>query len=174
MNRFLPFLIFLPLIGLMVIALKLNPGEVPSPFIGKPAPAFSLPSLYENSRIVSPAEMKNRVWLLNVWASWCVSCRVEHPILLELAEKAPIVGLNYKDKNEDAREWLEHFGDPYLISAVDVDGAAGLNWGVYGVPETFVIDRNGIVRHKHIGALDSESVAATILPLLEKLRAAER
>lgn len=169
MNRFLPLLIFLPLAGLMAIALKNDPGKVPSPFIGKPAPDFVLPLLADASQTASPKDLQNRVWLLNVWASWCVSCRTEHPLLLELGTQTPIVGLNYKDANDDARKWLADFGDPYIFSVADADGAAALDWGVYGVPETFVIDGDGIVRHKHIGPLD-ETARVEILALLRDLR----
>ncbi|MGI9297402.1 MAG: DsbE family thiol:disulfide interchange protein [Gammaproteobacteria bacterium] len=170
MRRFLPLLVFLPLAGLMAAALKFNPREVPSPFIGAPAPEFALPSLSPPPRDVSPADMKDQIWILNVWASWCVACRAEHPLLLQLQKETTIVGLNYKDAGEDARAWLARFGDPYFVSAADTSGAAALDWGVYGVPETFVIDRGGIVRHKHIGPLDAEAVANTILPLLRELR----
>ena len=177
MKRFLPFLIFLPLAGLMAAALKFDPREVPSPFVGKPAPNFVLPSLHSPDNKVSPADMRGRAWLLNVWASWCVACRTEHPLLLELAEDFAIVGLNYKnseDNGDAARAFLEQLGDPYIVSAADVSGAAALDWGVYGVPETFVIDPQGIVRHKHIGPLSAEDVANTILPLLHSLRGESR
>ena len=170
MNRFLPLLIFLPLAGLLFAALKFNPREVPSPFINAPAPHFSLPSLSAPQKFLSPADMRGRVWILNVWASWCVACRAEHPLLLNLQNSAPIVGLNYKDESDDARAWLAQWGDPYIASAADVSGAAALDWGVYGVPETFVIDGEGIVRHKHIGPLDAEAVANVVLPLLQKLQ----
>ena len=170
MNRFLPLLLFLPLIGIMFVGLKLNPREVPSPLINQPAPAFVLPQLLAATKLVSPELLKQRVWLLNVWASWCVSCRAEHPLLLAMREQVTLVGLNYKDQPAAARAWLARWGDPYLFSAVDADGAAGLDWGVYGVPETFVIDANGVVRYKHIGPLDASAVKETILPLVRRLQ----
>lgn len=170
MNRFLPLLLFLPLIGIMVAGLKLNPHEVPSPLINRQAPAFVLPQLHKMAQSVSPESLKGRVWLLNVWASWCVSCRAEHPLLLSMRDKVALVGLNYKDRPAAAQAWLARWGDPYLFSAVDADGAAGLDWGVYGVPETFVIDADGVVRYKHIGALDEAAIEETILPLVRRLR----
>ena len=169
----------LPLVGFVVLAvffavgLSRDPREVPSPFIGKPAPAFSLEQLHRPERAFTPEEMKGKVWMLNVWASWCVSCRVEHPLLVELSRRGtvPIVGLNYKDKREDGVQWLAKFGDPYVLSAWDVEGKVGLDYGVYGVPETFVIDKQGVVRHKQIGPITPEALEKTILPLLRKLSA---
>lgn len=168
MKSALPLLAALALGVLLSASLFLDPGGVPSPRIGEQAPAFSLPSLHDASRRVSPDEMKGRPWLLNVWASWCVGCRVEHPLLMRLRkEDVAILGLNYKDGGDAARAWLEAHGDPYEISVADADGAAALDWGVYGVPETFVIDAGGAVRHRHAGPLDSESIRV----LLSMLRA---
>ena len=169
----------LPLVGFVVLAvffavgLSRDPREVPSPFIGKPAPAFSLEQLHRPERVFTPGEMKGKVWMLNVWASWCVSCRVEHPLLVELSRRGtvPIVGLNYKDKREDGVQWLAKFGDPYVLSAWDVEGKVGLDYGVYGVPETFVIDKQGVVRHKQIGPITPEALEKTILPLIRQLSA---
>ena len=166
-----------PLAGFVVLAvffavgLSRDPREVPSPFIGKPAPAFSLEQLHQPQRVFTPEEMKGKVWMLNVWASWCVSCRVEHPLLVEMSRRGtvPIVGLNYKDKREDGVQWLAKFGDPYVLSAWDVEGKVGLDYGVYGVPETFVIDKQGVVRHKQIGPITPEALEKTILPLIRKL-----
>ena len=171
MKKFLPLLIFLPLLAVMLAGLQLNPREVPSPLVDSPAPFFSLPQLNAPQAVASPAALKDKVWLLNVWASWCVSCRVEHPLLLQMQkEGVMIVGLNYKDKPAEAKAWLQHRGDPYVFSAADESGRAGLDWGVYGVPETFVIDGGGIVRHKHIGPLDSHAVRQTILPMVRDLQ----
>lgn len=164
---------FLLLVGFFVVGLKRDPKEVPSPFIGKPAPAFTLAQLHEEKLAFAPADMKGKVWMLNVWASWCVSCRVEHPLLVEMSRRkvVPIVGLNYKDKREDGVQWLAKFGNPYTLSVFDVDGRVGINYGVYGVPETFVIDKMGVIRHKQIGPITPESLDKVILPLIEKLNA---
>ena len=139
MNRFLlPLGIFIVLVAFLAIGLNLNPREVPSPLIGKPAPAFVLPQLHQPEARFAPKDLQGKVWLLNVWASWCVSCRQEHPILVELAKRniVPIYGLNYKDPREDALRWLKQFGDPYVLSIADVEGRVGIDYGVYGVPET--------------------------------------
>jgi cytochrome c biogenesis protein CcmG, thiol:disulfide interchange protein DsbE len=172
MRRFLPLLLFALLAVLLAVGLTLKPREVPSPFIGKPAPAFTLPLLADASKNFSPASMRGQVWLLNVWASWCAPCREEHPLLVTLAResKLAIVGLNYKDDGRAAQEWLLRLGDPYLATAVDRDGRAGIDWGVYGVPETFVIDRAGVVRHKVIGPLTQQSWTREVQPLLQRLQ----
>lgn len=172
MNRYIwPLVIFLLLSGLLYVGLGLNPREVPSPLVDKPAPAFVLPNLHELDKTVSPADFKGKVWLLNVWASWCSSCRAEHELIVDMVKQheVDIVGLNYKDENGDARMWLRRFGDPYTASAVDAEGEAGIDWGVYGVPETFVIDRKGFVRYKHIGPLTAEAIEGKVLPLLKQL-----
>ena len=168
----IPLAIFGVLCVFLAIGLTKDPRQVPSPFIGKPAPAFTLAKLHEPDVKFSPEEMKGKVWLLNVWASWCVSCRVEHPLLVELANSkaVPIVGLNYKDKTDEGLAWLARHGDPYTLSVVDADGRVGIDWGVYGVPETFVVDKAGVIRHKHIGPVTSEALQQTILPLVRKLQ----
>jgi cytochrome c biogenesis protein CcmG/thiol:disulfide interchange protein DsbE len=167
----IPLLAFAVLVGFLFVGLRLKPQEVPSPLIGKPAPAFTLEQLHAPEQRFSGADMKGKVWLLNVWASWCVSCREEHPVLLALARQndVPIVGLNYKDKREDALKWLAQFGNPYRLSIVDGDGRTGIDFGVYGVPETFLIDRGGLIRYKQIGPLTQEKWQQTILPLVRKL-----
>ncbi len=173
MMRFiLPLVIFLVLAGFMFVGLGLNPHEVPSPLIGKPAPAFTLPQLHDTNKQFSPEEMKGKVWLLNVWASWCVSCREEHPILMELARQhiVPIYGLNYKDKKTDGEMWLSRGGDPYVLSAMDSEGRIGIDYGVYGVPETYVIDKQGIIRYKQIGPVSSQNLQEKILPLVAELQ----
>lgn len=175
MRRFLfPLLIFIVLIGFLAVGLRLKPREVPSPFIGKPAPTFSLSQLHQPDSNFAPADLRGQVWLLNVWASWCVSCRQEHPVLLELAQHniAPIIGLDYKDGREPAKAWLNEHGDPYRLSIWDRDGRVGIDYGVYGVPETFVIDKAGIVRMKHIGPLTQTVVSEKIIPLVKELNGA--
>jgi cytochrome c biogenesis protein CcmG/thiol:disulfide interchange protein DsbE len=175
MNRSaLPLIGFLLLVALLAVGLTLNPREVPSPFVGKPAPAFSLPSLHQPEKLIAPADMKGKVWLLNVWASWCVSCRAEHDVVSKLARtgEVKIVGLNYKDQRADALNWLKRFGDPYVASAMDGLGDTGIDWGVYGVPETFVIDQQGLIQYKHIGPITDKSVEEIIMPLVRKLNGA--
>ncbi len=204
MNKFLwPLIVFIILAVFLGIGLNLDPHEVPSPFIGKPAPEFSLPvlSAADNAngagkegeapvKHFSPHDMKGKVWLLNVWSSWCVSCRVEHPYLVRLAKDGtlPIIGFNYKEVRGDtelnadkldadaemalaqkrARAWLAQRGDPYQLTVLDIDGRVGIDYGVYGVPETYLIDKEGIIRMKHIGPLTEEVVKEKIMPLLEK------
>jgi len=168
----LPLAIFIVLAGFLFIGLSLNPREVPSPFIGKPAPSFQLTQLAQPEQSFSPVQMQGEVWLLNVWASWCVACRVEHPLLVELARKGvvPIVGLNYKDKRDAALGWLGQFGNPYRLSIADIDGRVGIDYGVYGVPETFVIDKQGVIRFKQIGPITEEVWRDKMLPLVQQLR----
>ena len=169
MNRYLiPLVLLLALMGLFAFGLRMDPRRVPSPFIGKPAPAFDLPQLHAPEQRLTQAMLRGRPVLLNVWASWCVECRHEHGLLLQLATRnnIPIYGLNYKDARADALRWLEERGNPYVASAADEDGKVGIDYGVYGVPETFVMDGAGIIRYKHIGALTEQAVNETILPLL--------
>ena len=173
MKRFLwPLAIFIPLVGFLAVGLKLDPREVPSPLVGKPAPAFELPLLHQPDKRFVPGDMRGKVWLLNVWASWCVSCRDEHPVLVELSKRAlmPILGLNYKDKGEDAQRWLQQFGNPYDLSVVDADGRIGIDYGVYGVPETYLIDAGGVIRYKQIGPLTPAVLEQKILPLAKALK----
>jgi cytochrome c biogenesis protein CcmG/thiol:disulfide interchange protein DsbE len=171
MRFILPLVVFLVLAAFLFKGLSLDPREVPSPLIDKPAPAFVLPQLHDPKKQFSPADMKGKVWMLNVWASWCVSCRDEHPLLVSLSEQkiVPIYGLDYKDKREDAEKWLQRGGDPYTLSVSDADGRIGIDYGVYGVPETYVIDKKGIIRYKQIGPVTMQSLSDTILPLVAKL-----
>ena len=172
MTRFaIPVAIFAALLLLLGIGLKLDPREVPSPLIGKPAPHFELPELREPAKSFSERDMRGKVWVLNVWASWCVSCREEHPVLLDLAAngEVPIYGLNYKDRREDGLAWLKGMGDPYKLSIFDFDGRVGIDYGVYGVPETYVIDKSGVIRYKRIGPLTPEIVKEKLLPLVREL-----
>jgi len=170
----LPLAIFLILLGFLFVGLFRDPREVPSPLIGKPAPAFSLAQLHAPEKRLATADMRGQVWLLNVWASWCVSCRVEHPLLVQLSQAnvVPVIGLAYKDKPADGLAWLAANGDPYKLSIVDQDGRVGIDFGVYGVPETFVIDKAGIIRYKQIGPLTAEALKQTILPLVRELQRA--
>lgn len=173
MMRFiLPLVAFLVLSVFLYVGLNLNPREVPSPLIDKPAPAFTLPQLHEPNKQFSPSDMKGKVWLLNVWASWCVSCREEHPILVDLARQnvVPIYGLDYKDGREEALMWLKRGGDPYVLSVADSEGRIGIDYGVYGVPETYVIDKQGIIRYKQIGPITHEALREKILPLVAELQ----
>ena len=173
MKRFLwPLVIFILLVGFLAVGLRLNPREVPSPLVGKAAPAFALPVLQQPDKRFSPADMRGKVWLLNVWASWCATCRDEHPLLVDLSKRnlMPILGLNYKDRDAEARRWLAQFGDPYQFSVVDADGRIGIDYGVYGVPETYLIDAEGVIRFKQIGAITPAVLEQKILPLARTLQ----
>ena len=175
MNRFVwPLVGFVVLVVLLAVGLQLNPREVTSPLVGKPAPAFALPRLGAMEQTFSPQDMQGKVWLLNVWASWCVACRQEHPLLVELAQQkaVPIVGLNYKDQPDAAKAWLAKLGNPYDLSVKDLDGRMGIDYGVYGVPETFVIDKSGVIRFKQIGPITEDVWKQKLLPMLEQLRKA--
>ena len=168
----LPLLLFIVLVIFLAIGLNRDPQEVPSPLINKPAPAFEIPQLSEANQSFSPASMKGQVWILNVWASWCAACREEHPVLVELAKSkaAPIIGLDYKDKREDALAMLTMQGNPYLLSAFDANGRVGIDYGVYGVPETYVIDKMGMIRFKHIGPITMNILNQKIYPLISELQ----
>jgi cytochrome c biogenesis protein CcmG/thiol:disulfide interchange protein DsbE len=168
----IPLAVFAVLVAFLWVGLGRDPHQVPSPLIGKPAPGFQLVQLHDPSRTLAADDLKGKVWLLNVWASWCVSCRVEHPLLLQLAKTntVPVYGLDYKDKPDDALAWLAQHGDPYTASIVDGDGKVGIDYGVYGVPETFLIDKAGVIRYKQIGPLTVESLQQTILPMVRQLQ----
>lgn len=167
----LPLFMFLVLAGLLYAGLGRDPTVVPSPLIGKPAPAFALPALHEPQRTVQSTDLKGRAYLLNVWASWCPPCREEHPFISDLAESGeiPVYGLNYKDHREDALRWLRRYGDSYEDILHDPRGRLGLDLGVYKVPETFIIGPEGVVRYKHIGPINEKTVQEEILPLVAKL-----
>ena len=169
-----PLVLFLALAALLFYGLKLDPRKVPSPLLGKPAPTFSLPALQDPSRMVSDADFKGKISLVNVWASWCVSCRAEHEELMKLSREeqdVQILGLNWKDDPNDATRMLRTFGDPYVVSAFDPDNKVGIHWGVYGAPETFVVDAKGIIRYKHIGPIDRQVWEQTLRPLVQEIRA---
>lgn len=167
----IPLALFIVLAVFLAIGLKLNPREVPSPLVGKPAPSFTLPQLHGGGSF-SPKDMAGKVWLLNVWASWCVSCRVEHPLLVDFSKRkiAPLIGLDYKDQRPEALAWLQRHGDPYDFSIVDADGRVGIDYGVYGVPETYVIDKAGVIRFKQIGPVTPEVLEQKIVPLVQELQ----
>ena len=168
-----PLALFAVLLGFLAVGLNLNPREVPSPLIDKPAPAFELARLDDPAQRITRDDLKGQVWILNVWASWCVACRQEHPLLVDFAKRnpVPLYGLNYKDKREDGLAWLRRFGDPYKASLFDIDGRVGIDFGVYGVPETFVIDKQGVIRFKQIGPVTPEVLRDEIEPLLKQLNA---
>ena len=173
MSRLLPLLAFLALAGLLFVGVRMNSGKdtsaIPSPLLGKPAPALdALPLLPDPPSRITAQALRGRPYVMNVWGSWCVSCRIEHPIITELAKSgALVIGYNYKDTPEDARRWLAQFGNPFALVVQDLDGRAALDWGIYGAPETFVVDADGIIRFKHVGPLTPEIVSERILPLLE-------
>ena len=167
----IPMGIFLVLVLFLGAGLKLDPKEVPSPLIGKPAPAFALARLDDPAQTIRRDDLLGQVWMLNVWASWCVACREEHPLLVEFAKSKmlPIYGLNYKDQRAAGQKWLADFGNPYTASLSDLDGRVGIDYGVYGVPETFIIDRQGVVRFKQIGPVTPEVIRTKIEPLVRQL-----
>ena len=192
MNRYAWILVgFAALVALLAVGLNLNPRDVPSPLVGKPAPTFNLPMLHAPEKSFGPKDMQGQVWLLNVWASWCVSCRQEHPVLVEFSKKAkvPLIGLNYKEVRGDssfdvarmkpeeerslgqqrASQWLSRHGDPYRLSVLDLDGRVGIDYGVYGVPETYVVDQAGVIRMKHTGPITPETLEKKLLPLIAEL-----
>lgn len=167
----LPLVLFVGLMAFLYQGLWHDPSNIPSPLIGRPAPTFSLPTLADPSQRFSPAQLRGRVWVLSVFASWCDSCRDEHPVLVEWARerRVPLIGLDYKDDSVDARNWLARLGDPYDQVAIDADGRVGIDFGVYGVPETYVIDAAGVIRHKHTGPLTQQALQDEILPIVAKL-----
>jgi len=192
MNRYYWVLgAFAALVALLAVGLNLNPRDVPSPLLGKPAPAFNLNVLATPDKTLGPKDMQGKVWLLNVWSSWCVSCRQEHPVLVEFSRKVdvPLVGLNYKEVRGDgnfdmskmpadeekklafqrANQWLAQHGNPYTLTVMDLDGRVGIDYGVYGVPETYIIDKAGIIRMKHTGPISPDVLAQKIMPLLAEL-----
>ncbi|HET7671646.1 MAG TPA: DsbE family thiol:disulfide interchange protein [Burkholderiales bacterium] len=176
MNRALWTLgIFVALVALLAVGLRLNPREVPSPLIGKPAPHFELPLLAQPDKLFSQKDMLGKVWIMNVWASWCPPCLVEHPVVTRIAQSgmAPVVGLNYKDQRDDALPWLKRNGDPYLLNVYDLNGRIGIDYGVYGVPETYVIDQKGVIRYKHVGPLTADIVQKKVEPLVRELASAK-
>jgi cytochrome c biogenesis protein CcmG/thiol:disulfide interchange protein DsbE len=167
----LPLAVFILMVGLLAYGLGLDPKKVPSPLIDKPAPAFSLASLHAPQQQISNKDLLGEVWVLNVWASWCVACRAEHEFVTRLAqmELVKVIGLNYKDRSVDAKGWLQQWGDPYSASLMDTDGRIGIDWGVYGVPETFIVDKKGLIKYKFIGPINQGTLDSEIVPLLREL-----
>jgi len=171
-----PLLLFAMLVVFLGIGLNRDPRLVPSPLIGKPAPQFSLGTLATPETLLKREDLLGRPYLLNVWASWCAQCREEHPLLLDLARAGQVmlVGLNYHDELAAGRQWLAERGDPYRLTLFDPEGKLGLDLGVYGVPETFLIDGQGVIRYKHIGPLSNDVLTRQLLPLIASLERAPR
>jgi len=168
----IPLALFIVLVVFLAIGLTRDPHEIPSPLINKPAPQFQTARLDAPDQTFSSKDMLGKVWLLNTWASWCVACRVEHPLLMEYAKAklVPIIGLDYKDKDDEGQRWLSRFGNPYDLAIVDRDGRIGIEFGVYGVPETFVIDKTGVIRYKQIGPITEQAWNEKIAPLVRELQ----
>ena len=173
MNRLLllPLILFVVLAGFLLIGLFRDPHEIPSPLINKSAPDFQLPQLQQATATFSAKEMRGKVWLLNFWGTWCVACREEHPLLVQYAKTGvvPIYGVDYKDERAAALQWLDEFGNPYTLTAFDVDGRISIDYGVYGAPETYLIDRKGVIRFKQIGPITEDVWQNKILPLAKQL-----
>ena len=167
-----PLAIFLGIAVFLFSGLGKDPRVLPSPLIGKPAPAFDLPGLHDPATRVSSKAMLGQVWVLNVWGSWCATCHIEHPVLTQFAQSThvPVVGLDWKDPRDDALRWLKQFGDPYDQIAVDAEGRTAIDYGIYGAPETFLIDADGVIRFKHVGALTPEVVADKLKPMIASLQ----
>jgi cytochrome c biogenesis protein CcmG/thiol:disulfide interchange protein DsbE len=176
-GRWLPLAAFFALIVLLAVGVwlsrKPDRDALPSPLIGKPAPEFSLPVLHEPGRLLSSKELRGAPYVLNVWGSWCPECRVEHPVLTRFAEtrRVRVIGYNWKDEHADAVSWLEQFGNPYWMVIVDYDGRIAIDWGIYGAPETFLVDGDGVVRWKHVGALTDDEIRDELLPALAEIEA---
>lgn len=175
MRYFLPLVVLLAVGALFWVGLGLQPALVPSPLIGQPAPEFELPLLEDSGQTFTHRDLQGRVSLVHVWATWCVTCRAEHPTLLAFARtgRVPVIGFNYKDDRALALRWLETAGNPYVLNVFDEAGGVAIDWGVYGTPETFVVDRDGIIRYKHVGPLTDDLIARELLPLLDSLGAGQ-
>lgn len=171
MRYLIPLVLFLVIVIFLAIGLTRDPSKLPSALLDKPAPTFRLPQLKDPEKTFSAEDMRGKVWIMNVWASWCVACRDEHQFLFQYAKSGvvPIYGLNYKDRREDALGWLEELGDPYVLSAVDLEGRVGIDYGVYGAPETYLIDKSGTIRHKHVGPVTPDVWNKEFLPLVQQL-----
>ena len=177
--RWLPLLVVAAL-GVLLAAgvwMSRNPGRdaLPSALIDRPAPEFSLPLLHEPGRMVTGQDLRGAPYLLNVWGSWCPECRVEHPVLTRFAEtkRVRVVGYNLKDEPADALRWLDQFGNPYWLVVTDYDGRAAIDWGIYGAPETFLVDGDGVIRWKHVGPMSDDTIADALVPALERIEAGE-
>ncbi len=167
----IPLVIFISLVILLFNGLGKDTRLLPSALIGKPVPKFSVPSLI-TGQTINNETLAGKMYLLNVWASWCPNCRVEHPFVTEIAKQniVPVYGLNYKDESTDANAWLRQFGNPYTDILVDYEGLVGIDFGVYGAPETFLIDKQGIIRHKIVGELNPTNIKNELLPLIQKYK----
>ena len=180
MKRWLPLIVFAALAALLAAGVwmsrRADRDALPSPLIGKPAPDFALPSLHEPDRIVTLKDLRGAPFLLNVWGSWCAACRIEHPVLTRFAERkrVRVVGYNWKDERADALRWLEQFGNPFWLVVADVEGGSAIDWGVYGAPETFLVDANGVIRWKHVGPISDEVVRREIMPMLQQIEGSRR
>jgi len=172
MRYLIPLFVFLIMAGFLLKGLFMDPRHIPSVLINKPAPEFNLPTLYNPEKLISKADMKGKVWLLNVWASWCGACRAEHQVLNTIADMGivDIVGLDYKDEAADGKRWLQQLGNPYTEVLVDKSGRTGIDFGVYGVPESFLIDGEGVIRHKFTGPLYYPDIKGTLVPLLDEIK----
>ncbi|MEZ5465074.1 MAG: DsbE family thiol:disulfide interchange protein [Lysobacteraceae bacterium] len=170
LRRLLPLIVFLGLGLLMLVGIRISadrdPDALPSPLLNQPAPGFALPELHMPDRIVRSEELAGAPYLLNVWGSWCPSCRIEHPVITQLAQSGTlrVIGYNYKDERADALRWLGQFGDPYELIVVDEDGRTAIDWGIYGAPETFLVDAEGVIRFKLVGPLSDDIIERDILP----------
>jgi cytochrome c biogenesis protein CcmG/thiol:disulfide interchange protein DsbE len=171
LSMLLPLSVFLLIAVLLGMGLFMDPKLVPSPLIGKPVPEFSLQPVQGRKPGLARQDLMGKVSMVNVFASWCVACRQEHPLLMQLSRQGviPIHGLNYKDKPQEAADWLDSLGDPYTRTGADLDGRVGIDWGVYGVPETFIIDKAGRIAYKHIGPIAQKDWEETLQPLIEEL-----
>ena len=169
----IPLAVFLGLGAFLLLGLDRNPRDLPSPLVGKAAPARTVPHLEDSAKSWSPEQMRGKVWLLNIWGSWCAGCQVEHPVLNDFARTglAPLVGMAWRDKPEAAKAWLARLGNPYEVSLLDPDGLAAIDWGVYGAPETFLVDKQGIIRYKHIGPIDPKALSTKIVPMIKEWQA---
>jgi len=170
---FMPLLLYLGLAVLLGVGLTLNPREIPSPLIGKPVPEFHLDPVKGRTLGLASGDLRSEVSIVNVFASWCTACRDEHPLWMEIKSAGiiPLHGLNYKDRPDDAARWLAELGDPYTRTGADLNGRVGIDWGVYGVPETFIVDKRGMIRDKVIGAVTRKTLNEKVLPLVRKLQA---
>lgn len=167
---FVPLIIFIALVALFAKGLKLDPTEMPSALIDQSVPEFSLPSLASEDKILNRADLVGEVSLINVWGTWCPSCMHEHPYLMKLANKVPIIGINYKDVRADANQWLQKLGNPYVLNVFDEKGTLGIDLGVFGAPETYVIDQQGFVRYKHVGVVNERVWQERLKPVIDRLR----
>ena len=174
LGALIPLVLFILLVAVLAVGLTRDPSVVESPLVGKPLPQFMLPTLKDPAQVFSSTDLAGQVYLLNVWGSWCIACRDEHPLLMQLAKRKtiPIYGFNYKDTRENALRWLAQFGDPYSRIAFDNDGRTAIDLGVYGAPETFLVDDGGIIVYKHVGPITAGVWQTELLPLINKLQVA--